>query len=148
MKAKKSFGQHFLTQEPIAERLADALNTAGCDTVVEIGPGKGILTKYLLKQSLPVVAIELDRDLIPFLEREFSHTSLRIVQGDVLRCGLMKSWIGTATLYWWETFHTIFQARLFFLEFNIDIRFPLWQVCFSAKWLIVFVLHPEASSMV
>lgn len=68
MKAKKSFGQHFLTQEPIAERLADALNTAGCDTVVEIGPGKGILTKYLLKQSLPVIAIELDRDLIPFLK--------------------------------------------------------------------------------
>ena len=85
MKAKKSFGQHFLTQEPIAERLADAVNAAGCDAVVEIGPGKGILTKYLLKQSLPVVAIELDRDLIPFLEREFSHTSLRIVQGDVLK---------------------------------------------------------------
>lgn len=85
MKAKKSFGQHFLTQEPIAQRLADALNTAGCDTVVEIGPGKGILTKYLLKQPLPVVAIELDRDLIPFLEREFAATSLRIVQGDALK---------------------------------------------------------------
>ena len=85
MKAKKSFGQHFLTQEPIAERLADALKSEGCDTVVEIGPGKGILTKYLLKQPLPVIAIELDRDLIPFLERQFSGTSLRIVQGDVLK---------------------------------------------------------------
>jgi 16S rRNA (adenine1518-N6/adenine1519-N6)-dimethyltransferase len=85
MKAKKSFGQHFLTQEPIAQRLADALNTSGCDTVVEIGPGKGILTKYLLKQLLPVVAIELDRDLIPFLEREFANSTLRIVQGDALK---------------------------------------------------------------
>jgi len=85
MKAKKSFGQHFLTQEPIAERLANALQTEGCDTVVEIGPGKGILTKYLLKQSLPVVAVELDRDLIPFLEREFAGTTLRIVQGDALK---------------------------------------------------------------
>lgn len=85
MKAKKSFGQHFLTQEPIAERLADSLVTTGCDAVVEVGPGKGILTRYLLKQKLPVVAVELDRDLIPFLTKEFKHTSLTIVEGDILR---------------------------------------------------------------
>jgi 16S rRNA (adenine1518-N6/adenine1519-N6)-dimethyltransferase len=84
MKAKKSFGQHFLTQEPIAERLATALNTDGCGAIVEVGPGKGILTKFLLKQPLPVVAVELDRDMIPILEKEFSGTSLRIVQADIL----------------------------------------------------------------
>lgn len=85
MKAKKSFGQHFLTQDPIAERLATSLKTDGCRFVVEVGPGKGILTKFLIKQALPVVAVELDRDLIPFLQREFASTSLQIVQGDVLR---------------------------------------------------------------
>jgi len=85
MKAKKSFGQHFLTQEPIAERLANAIQSEGCDTIVEVGPGRGILTKYLIKQSLPVVAVELDRDLIPFLEREYAATKLRIVQGDILK---------------------------------------------------------------
>jgi 16S rRNA (adenine1518-N6/adenine1519-N6)-dimethyltransferase len=52
---------------------------------VEVGPGKGILTKYLLQQPLPVIAVELDRDLIPVLGREFSGSSLRLVQGDVLR---------------------------------------------------------------
>lgn len=85
MKAKKSFGQHFLTQEPIAERLATSLKTEGCDVIVEVGPGRGILTKFLLRQPLPVVAVELDRDLIPFLQREFASTSLKIVQGDILR---------------------------------------------------------------
>ena len=84
MKAKKSFGQHFLTQDPIAERLASALHTDGCGAIVEVGPGKGILTKFLLKQPLPVVAVELDRDMIPILEKEFSGTSLRIVQADIL----------------------------------------------------------------
>ena len=84
MKAKKSFGQHFLTQDPIAERLASALNTDGCGAIVEVGPGKGILTKFLLKQPLPVVAVELDRDLIPVLEKEFSASPLRIVQADIL----------------------------------------------------------------
>lgn len=85
MKAKKSFGQHFLTQEPIAERLATSIKTDGCDVVVEVGPGRGILTKFLLRQPLPVVAVELDRDLIPFLQGEFASTSLKIVQGDILR---------------------------------------------------------------
>jgi 16S rRNA (adenine1518-N6/adenine1519-N6)-dimethyltransferase len=84
MKAKKSFGQHFLTQDPIAERLASALQTDGCGAIVEVGPGKGVLTKYLIKQPLPVVAVELDRDMIPILEKEFSGTSLRIVQADIL----------------------------------------------------------------
>ncbi|HUR31830.1 MAG TPA: 16S rRNA (adenine(1518)-N(6)/adenine(1519)-N(6))-dimethyltransferase RsmA [Saprospiraceae bacterium] len=85
MRAKKQFGQHFLTQEPIAERLANALDTSGAQAVVEVGPGKGILTKYLLKQPLPVYAVELDRDMIPILKREFGATSLNIIQDDILR---------------------------------------------------------------
>ena len=85
MRAKKSFGQHFLTQESIAESLAASLNTEGCDAIVEVGPGKGILTKYLLRHHLPVFAVELDRDLIPLLEREFSGSTLRIIQHDILR---------------------------------------------------------------
>lgn len=78
-------GQHFLIQESIAERLALSLATEGCQTIVEVGPGKGILTKFLLRQSLPVIAVELDRDLIPVLEKEFANTALRLIQGDILR---------------------------------------------------------------
>jgi 16S rRNA (adenine1518-N6/adenine1519-N6)-dimethyltransferase len=85
MKAKKSFGQHFLTQEPIAERLASSLITDGCGAIVEVGPGKGILTRCLLKKDLPLIAVELDRDMIPILEKEFKNTPLKIVQGDILR---------------------------------------------------------------
>lgn len=85
MRAKKSFGQHFLTQEPIAENLANALITTGAEAIIEVGPGKGILTKYLLKQPLPVYAVELDRDMIPLLEKEFAGTDLKIIQADILR---------------------------------------------------------------
>jgi 16S rRNA (adenine1518-N6/adenine1519-N6)-dimethyltransferase len=88
MRAKKEMGQHFLTQESIAERLALSLQTEGCETIVEVGPGKGILTRFLLLQPLPVVAVELDRDLIPFLEKEFANTALQLVQGDILRVRL------------------------------------------------------------
>ena len=85
MRAKKEFGQHFLVQEPIAEKLSDALKLQDADAILEVGPGKGILTKYLLKHPLPVYAVELDRDMIPILQREFENTPLKIVQGDVLR---------------------------------------------------------------
>ncbi|MFZ1677163.1 MAG: 16S rRNA (adenine(1518)-N(6)/adenine(1519)-N(6))-dimethyltransferase RsmA [Saprospiraceae bacterium] len=85
MKAKKSFGQHFLVQESIAEKLATSIITEGCEAIVEVGPGKGILTKYLLRQPLPVFAVELDRDMIPLLKHEFSGTSLHIVEADILR---------------------------------------------------------------
>ncbi|MBK9982889.1 MAG: ribosomal RNA small subunit methyltransferase A [Saprospiraceae bacterium] len=85
MKAKKSFGQHFLIQESIAEKLASSVVSDGCSAIVEVGPGKGILTKYLLRQSLPVFAVELDRDMIPLLKKEFSGTSLHIVEADILR---------------------------------------------------------------
>lgn len=88
MKAKKQFGQHFLVQESIAERLATSLKTDGCVAVIEVGPGKGVLTQYLLKQPLPVYAVELDRDMIPILENTFGGTSLTIVQGDILRVRL------------------------------------------------------------
>ena len=85
MKAKKSFGQHFLTQEPIAERLSHGLQTDGCDAIVEVGPGKGILTRFLLQHPLPVYAVELDRDLIPFLQHHFKDTRLQLIEGDILK---------------------------------------------------------------
>ena len=88
MKAKKSFGQHFLTQEPIAERLASSLKLDGCGAIVEVGPGKGILTKFLLQQGLPLYAVELDRDMIPVLEKEFAGYGLHLIQGDILRVRL------------------------------------------------------------
>lgn len=88
MKAKKSFGQHFLTQESIAESLSDAIDTSDASVIIEVGPGKGILTKYLLKHNLPLYAIELDRDLIPSLRQSFSHTSLTLIQEDILRLNI------------------------------------------------------------
>lgn len=85
MRAKKEFGQHFLIQESVAEKLSDSLDLEGAEAILEVGPGKGILTRYLMQHSLTVHAVELDRDMIPLLQKEFSNTSLHLVQGDILR---------------------------------------------------------------
>lgn len=88
MKAKKALGQHFLNQESIAERTANSIPLENCSCLVEVGPGKGILTNYLLEKGLPVYAVELDRDMIPILEQAFSSRGLHIIHGDILRTNI------------------------------------------------------------
>lgn len=72
MFAKKSLGQNFLMHTATAERIASAAQLAETDTVLEIGPGTGMLTKVLLEKSSHVYAVEADAQLIPGLEETFS----------------------------------------------------------------------------
>lgn len=88
MLPKKHFGQNFLTSEPARDAIVRAGNLSARDTVLEIGPGKGFLTEGLLKSGASVLAIEKDRDLIPFLtekfEKEIEEGRFTLVEGDAL----------------------------------------------------------------
>jgi 16S rRNA (adenine1518-N6/adenine1519-N6)-dimethyltransferase len=84
-RAKKSLGQNFLRDETVVERIVDALRLAEADTVIEIGPGTGALTRRLAGRTRRLIAIEFDRDLIPALEREFSGPAgVEIMNADAL----------------------------------------------------------------
>lgn len=84
-RAKKRFGQHFLNDLNILNRIADAAEIAPADTVVEIGPGQGALTAVLAERATRVVAVEVDRDLVPLLRDRFAPgTNVAIVEADVL----------------------------------------------------------------
>jgi 16S rRNA (adenine1518-N6/adenine1519-N6)-dimethyltransferase len=72
MQAKKQFGQNFLTRDHFAIVMADAAEMTSKDVVIEIGPGKGVLTQILLERAKKVIAVEKDRDLIPLLKERFS----------------------------------------------------------------------------
>ena len=87
-RARKRLGQHFLTDPRILGRIADALQLTGTETVVEIGPGRGALTEQLLQRAARVVAIEVDRELVPLLRSKFAGASLTVVQADVLDVSL------------------------------------------------------------
>jgi len=70
LKAKKSYGQHFLNSELITEEIANSLEAKDYKKVLEIGPGKGMLTKYLLKKDFDIPADFLKLDLKPFFGDE------------------------------------------------------------------------------
>jgi 16S rRNA (adenine1518-N6/adenine1519-N6)-dimethyltransferase len=88
VRAKKSLGQHFLKDRNIAARISDSLTGKGYDSVIEIGPGMGILTGFLLERSFKDFrVIEIDNESVYFLENKFPQL-LNIVRGDFLQMDL------------------------------------------------------------
>jgi 16S rRNA (adenine1518-N6/adenine1519-N6)-dimethyltransferase len=87
-RAKKHLGQHFLTSQKALFDMVTAGQVVSGDLVLEIGPGKGVLTKELLEKGAQVIAIEKDADLLPLLkekfEKELGREQLQILPKDVL----------------------------------------------------------------
>jgi 16S rRNA (adenine1518-N6/adenine1519-N6)-dimethyltransferase len=89
--ARQKLGQHFLSNPSILQRIADAACAAGEPLVIEIGPGKGALTKYLLHRAQRVVAIELDAGLASALRAAYAaEPRLEIIQADALQTDLTQ----------------------------------------------------------
>ena len=85
VRAKKHLGQHFLTDESVAEQIAETLTYKGYNKVLEIGPGMGVLTKYLLKQDAEVHVIEIDTESVAYLQEHYPQLEDRIHQFDFLK---------------------------------------------------------------
>lgn len=88
VRAKKFLGQHFLKDETIANKIADSLSLEGYQHILEIGPGMGMLTKYLLKKSKTIWVVEIDRESIAYLKTHYLHLSERIIEEDFLKMDL------------------------------------------------------------
>ena len=85
VKAKKYLGQHFLKDENIAKKIADTLSIKGYDDVLEIGPGMGVLTKYLLDKDTTTHVVEIDTESVDYLKNNYLNLSDRIYEKDFLR---------------------------------------------------------------
>ena len=81
----KRLGQNFLIDPTALQRVVEAANISGQDTVLEIGPGLGSLTRYLAQRARKVIAIEIDPNLIAPLEQVISqYRNIELIQGDIL----------------------------------------------------------------
>jgi 16S rRNA (adenine1518-N6/adenine1519-N6)-dimethyltransferase len=84
-RARKRFGQHFLHDLNIIERILRSVSPQPGENLVEIGPGQGALTYPLLKACETLIAVELDRDLVPILQRESRRFGeLEVINADIL----------------------------------------------------------------
>ena len=96
--AKKSLGQCFLVERSYAARIASALGIQSSDTVVEVGPGRGILTEELLKSGAQTIAIEIDQRLLtPLLEKFGENPNFSLHHEDFLAVDLES--LLTYTIY-------------------------------------------------
>jgi 16S rRNA (adenine1518-N6/adenine1519-N6)-dimethyltransferase len=84
----KKMGQNFLINKNIAQRITNLIEYQNHDCVVEIGPGKGALTEFLVDKEIPVIAIELDKRLAEYIKTR--HKTIQIINDDVLKIDLNK----------------------------------------------------------
>ncbi|MCC2590070.1 16S rRNA (adenine(1518)-N(6)/adenine(1519)-N(6))-dimethyltransferase RsmA [Chryseobacterium sp. MFBS3-17] len=85
VKAKKHLGQHFLTDENIARKIVEGLSNTGYRSVIEVGPGMGVLTKYLLEQDITLYLAEIDAESIQYLKDHYSQITDKTFTGDFLK---------------------------------------------------------------
>lgn len=99
VKAKKHLGQHFLKDENIAKKIADTLQLKDYEKVLEIGPGTGVLSKYLLLRNIDLTVIDLDEESILYLNHSFPldhpkvferNDRFRVIEADFLKFDLAQ----------------------------------------------------------
>lgn len=92
---KKFLGQHFLKDLAVAARIADAVQG---EQILEIGPGKGVLTQFLIRPDVALKVVELDRECIPYLRQNFPLPDSHIIEADFLKLNLPDVFCGPFAL--------------------------------------------------
>ena len=90
VRPKKNLGQHFLTDLNIAKAIADTVDACPDLPVLEVGPGMGVMTQYLVEKPRPFKVVEIDRESVAYLQEHFPRLCNNIIGGDFLRMDLRE----------------------------------------------------------
>lgn len=88
VRPKKQLGQHFLTDQDVARRIADTVDACPALPILEVGPGMGVLTQYLLPKGRPVKVVEIDTESVAYLKENMPQLGENILRDDFLRMPL------------------------------------------------------------
>ncbi|SIS81367.1 16S rRNA (adenine1518-N6/adenine1519-N6)-dimethyltransferase [Kaistella chaponensis] len=91
VKAKKYLGQHFLTDENIAKNIVDALSFDHYQKILEVGPGMGVLTKYLLDKESEIFVAEIDHESVEYLQKHYAKLDNQHIIGDFLKLNIAET---------------------------------------------------------
>lgn len=91
VRAKKNLGQHFLTDKNIAHKIVSSLQNKDIKQVLEVGPGMGVLTQFLLEdKDLQTYVVEIDRESVAYLHEHYPELGDRVISGDFLKMNLSE----------------------------------------------------------
>jgi 16S rRNA (adenine1518-N6/adenine1519-N6)-dimethyltransferase len=135
VKAKKHLGQHFLKDETIAKAIAETLNFDGYDNILEIGPGMGVLTKYLLEKPTTVYVVEIDSESVTYLDANYPKLQDKIIAKDFLKYNINEIFEGKQFAIIGNFPYNI-STQIVFRAF--ETKFLNLQACFKKKWPSVF----------
>jgi 16S rRNA (adenine1518-N6/adenine1519-N6)-dimethyltransferase len=122
VRPKKNLGQHFLTDLNIAGKIAGLLTGTGSPKqLIEIGPGTGILTRFLLEKPIPLLALDVDEESVTYLKKNFPADRDRFLLQDFLKCGPAE--LGEGPLAIIGNFPYNISSQIFFhiLEWEIPV---------------------------
>ena len=90
LKPDKDYGQNFLVEPQISEKIVDALNLEPNDSVIEVGPGLGSLTHFLSNKNCKITAVDIDKRMIDFLRIVYKDSSVEIVENDIRKVNVYE----------------------------------------------------------
>ena len=142
VRPKKHLGQHFLTDPSIAERIVESLQFAPGDTVLEIGPGTGVLTTFLLEKEIRLLPVEIDQESVVYLKQKWPQLEEQIIEQDFLKMDIDQHISGP--------FHVIgnfpynISSQIFFRVLEYRQRVPSL-VCMTQKEVADRIASPPGS---
>lgn len=99
VRAKKSFSQNFLHDANICRKIVDSVDCTPNDSIIEIGPGMGALTKYILqKEYAHFTAVDLDTEVIEYLTPRIKDRNISLIQKDILQVSLSSIFTDTSSI--------------------------------------------------
>ncbi len=142
VRPKKHLGQHFLTDPSIAGRIVDALHVPPGDTVLEIGPGTGVLTGPLLEKDIQLLPVEIDPESVVHLKQRWPELEDRIIERDFLKMDLSDHVTGPFHII--GNFPYNISSQIFFrtLEYRQQVTTV---VCMIQKEVAMRIASPPGS---
>lgn len=124
VRPKKKLGQHFLTDLNLAKKIADLVDDRQYKTIVEVGPGMGVLTEFFIAKDAALHLVEIDKESIEFLEKKYPANSFNLIAADFLKLDLTQI-LGTKPFVVVGNFPYNISSQIIFkaLEYRTQIPF-------------------------